>query len=101
MRRRIFLALFSLLVLAGATVAQSPAASAKSSGKYITEVVKKVNHDMPSGKRAAFVWVLGKKDRLAPVVVKTGITGPDYTEVLAGDLKEGQIIVAGLRAEGS
>jgi HlyD family secretion protein len=65
------------------------------------EFIKKVNQDMPAGKRALFVWLLDKKDKLTPVVVRTGIAGPDGTEILEGDLKEGQIVITGLRDGGS
>ena len=65
------------------------------------EFIKKVNQDMPAGKKASFVWLLEKKDKLTPIVVKTGIASPDYTEILEGDLKEGQIVITGLRGDGS
>jgi HlyD family secretion protein len=65
------------------------------------EFIKKVNQDMPAGKKASFVWLLEKKDKLTPVVVRTGIAGPDYTEILEGGLKEGQIVITGLRGDGS
>src|SRR6266540_3198845 len=43
------------------------------------------------------VWVLDDKTKkLRPVQIRTGITDGHYTEVVAGDLKEGDNIVVGL-----
>jgi HlyD family secretion protein len=47
------------------------------------------------GKKIPFVWVLGPKKQLTPVLIKTGITDNVYTEVISGDLKEGDVIVTG------
>jgi HlyD family secretion protein len=47
------------------------------------------------GKKATFVWVQGTNKKLTPVLIKTGITDSVYTEVLSGDLKEGDVIVTG------
>ena len=47
------------------------------------------------GKRIPFVWVQGPNKKLTPVLITTGITDNVYTEVVSGDLKEGDIIVTG------
>jgi HlyD family secretion protein len=47
------------------------------------------------GKKATFVWVQGTNKKLTPVLIKTGITDSVYTEVLSGDLREGDVIVTG------
>lgn len=47
------------------------------------------------GKKIPFVWVQGPNKKLTPVLITTGITDNVYTEVVSGDLKEGDIIVTG------
>lgn len=47
------------------------------------------------GKRIPFVWVQGPNKKLTSVLIKTGITDNVYTEVVSGELKEGDVIVTG------
>lgn len=44
------------------------------------------------------VWVLGADGKPAPIEVKTGINDGNQTEVLEGDLKEGQEVIIGTNA---
>ncbi|RLE02400.1 MAG: efflux RND transporter periplasmic adaptor subunit [Candidatus Aminicenantes bacterium] len=46
----------------------------------------------------AMVWVLEEGHKLRPVPVKTGVTGDEYTEIVRGDLKEGDEVVIGTGA---
>jgi HlyD family secretion protein len=46
--------------------------------------------------RGPRVWILGEDGRLRPVSVTLGITDGSYTEVVSGDLREGQPVVVGL-----
>lgn len=47
------------------------------------------------GKKIPFVWVQGPNKKLTPVLITTGITDNVYTEVVSGDIKEGDVIVTG------
>jgi HlyD family secretion protein len=47
------------------------------------------------GASSGKVWVLGADGKPAPVEVKTGINDGNQTEVLEGDLKEGQEVIVG------
>jgi HlyD family secretion protein len=49
-----------------------------------------------AGKKVTFVWVQGAKGKLTQVLIQTGITDNVYTEVVSGDLKEGDRIVTGM-----
>jgi len=46
----------------------------------------------------AMVWVLEEGHKLRPMPVKTGVTGDEYTEIVRGDLKEGDEVVIGTGA---
>lgn len=46
-------------------------------------------------KRIPFVWVEGPKNKRIPVLIQTGITDNVYTEIVSGELKEGDRIVVG------
>jgi len=46
-------------------------------------------------RRIPFVWIQGPNKKLIPVLIKTGITDNVYTEIVSGDLKEGDIVVTG------
>ncbi len=50
----------------------------------------------PQTPRAQTVWILGANKKLTPVEIRTGITDGHYTEVVSGNLKPGDNIVAGL-----
>jgi HlyD family secretion protein len=51
----------------------------------------------PAQKKAQTVYVLGADSKLTPVQVKTGITDGHYTQVLSGDLHEGDKVVVGMQ----
>ena len=42
------------------------------------------------------IWLLDAENKLKPVQIRTGITDGHYTEVVGGDLKEGDNVVVGL-----
>jgi HlyD family secretion protein len=42
------------------------------------------------------VWVLKNDGSIAPVSVHTGITDRTYTEIVSGDLKDGDVVIDGL-----
>ena len=48
-------------------------------------------------KKAQTVYVLGADSKLKPVEVKTGITDGHYTQVLSGDLHEGDKVIIGMQ----
>jgi HlyD family secretion protein len=43
----------------------------------------------------AMVWVLAERHKLRPVPVKTGVSGDEYTEIIWGDLREGDEVIIG------
>ena len=49
-----------------------------------------------TGKRGAIVWTEGAEGRLVPVDIETGASDGNRTEVIAGDLREGEPVVVGL-----
>jgi HlyD family secretion protein len=51
------------------------------------------------GGRTHTVWVLGEDRRPRPVVVGLGITDGAYSEVVEGDLREGQAVIVGMVAK--
>jgi hypothetical protein len=42
------------------------------------------------------VWVEGPDGKLAVVLVMPGVTDNSFTEVVWGDLKEGQLVITGI-----
>jgi HlyD family secretion protein len=68
-------------------------------GKTKEEDVDTEDDDLPPAKRppkARYVWIIDG-DLLAAVKVVTGLTDKKYTELVSGDLKEGQTLVTGLK----
>ena len=53
----------------------------------------------PASRRAGRVWVLGGDGRLAAVSVTPGVTDGTWTEVVRGDLRQGQDVVVGVESE--
>jgi HlyD family secretion protein len=49
----------------------------------------------------ARVWYEDENGRLRMVFIRTGVTDNIYTEITAGDLKEGQEVITGENASGS
>jgi HlyD family secretion protein len=47
-------------------------------------------------KRPQTVYILGADNKLKAVEIRTGITDGHYTQIVSGDLKEGDNIVIGL-----
>jgi HlyD family secretion protein len=60
------------------------------------ELVKNAGRDLLAGQSPSIVWTLDKKGNLTPVPIKTGLAGPDFTEIVGGDLREGQAVVTGV-----
>jgi HlyD family secretion protein len=48
-----------------------------------------------TGRRPSMVWYLGKSGKLEVAFIRPGVTDNTYTEMLRGDLKEGQEIIVG------
>ena len=48
--------------------------------------------------QTAQVWIEDKNGKPFPVFIKPGVTDNTYTEVVWGDLKEGQLVITGLQA---
>jgi HlyD family secretion protein len=48
------------------------------------------------GVRSQAVYVLQPDKKMKPVTIKTGITDGAFTEVVSGDLKEGDQVVTGI-----
>jgi HlyD family secretion protein len=42
------------------------------------------------------VWILDKNEQLTPVLLRTGVSDDNYTEVKWGNLVEGQLVITGL-----
>jgi hypothetical protein len=47
-------------------------------------------------RRAVMVWIEDKGGKLMPVFIRTGVTDNMFTEIVRGDLKEGQLVITGL-----
>lgn len=62
----------------------------------MAEFVRDASKKQPEGQRPPIVWTLDKKGNLAPLAIKTGLAGSDFTEVVDGDLREGQSVVIGV-----
>jgi HlyD family secretion protein len=45
------------------------------------------------GKKPPVVWTLNKKKQLVPILVATGLSDANYTEILRGGLKKGQKVI--------
>ncbi len=41
------------------------------------------------------VWIEDENRKLKPIFVRTGVTDNSYTEILSGELKEGQLVIVG------
>ncbi|MFP4082398.1 MAG: efflux RND transporter periplasmic adaptor subunit [Candidatus Aminicenantes bacterium] len=50
-------------------------------------------------KDISFVWIEIQQGKLRPVFIKTGVTDNTYTEVVRGDLEEGQEVITGMGPE--
>lgn len=60
---------------------------------------EKTGPDQSAGQKKARVWIQAAGGELTPVMIKTGITDDINTEVIEGDLKEGEIVLAGLEVD--
>jgi HlyD family secretion protein len=49
----------------------------------------------------ARVWIEDENGQLKMVFIRKGVTDNSYTEVVSGDLKEGQLVITGENTEGS
>jgi len=47
-------------------------------------------------KQVSRVWIEDENGKLKPVFIKTGVTDNSYTEVVGGNLKEGQEVITGI-----
>ncbi len=54
-----------------------------------------------AARRPSVVWFLDEKGKLSPAFIRPGVTDNTYTEVVRGDLKEGQLIIVGYESGGS
>ncbi|UCE05205.1 MAG: hypothetical protein JSW07_16520, partial [bacterium] len=50
------------------------------------------------GRQLPTVWVEDKKGKLKPFTLITGVTDDNYTEVVRGNLKQGQIVITGVES---
>ncbi len=50
----------------------------------------------PRMKQPSRVWVQDQFGKLSIIFLKPGVTDSNYTEILKGDLKEGQLVITGL-----
>jgi len=41
------------------------------------------------------IWIEDEKGKLRPIFLKAGVTDNTYTEIIRGDLKEGQLVITG------
>lgn len=46
------------------------------------------------------VWIKDENGKIRPVFIKPGVTDNNYTEVVRGDLKEGQLVITGIESRG-
>jgi HlyD family secretion protein len=68
----------------------------ETSGHPSGEAAEKKDAAAPHGKKPMYVWVIDGS-QLAAVEIVIGLTGKSYTEIVSGDLKEGQEVVTGLQ----
>jgi HlyD family secretion protein len=54
-----------------------------------------------TGRRPSMVWYLDKSGKLEVAFIRPGVTDNTYTEMLRGDLKEGQEIIVGMDLGGN
>lgn len=47
-------------------------------------------------KNIARVWIENEEEKLRPIMIRTGVTDNTYTEVIWGNLKEGQQVITGM-----
>ncbi|MBM3284274.1 MAG: efflux RND transporter periplasmic adaptor subunit [Candidatus Aminicenantes bacterium] len=52
------------------------------------------------GRRPSTVWFLGEKGKLSIAFIRPGVTDNTYTEIVRGDLKEGQPVIVGYESSG-
>ncbi len=50
------------------------------------------------GRRPSMVWYLDEQQKLNVAFIRPGVTDNTYTEILRGDLKEGQEVIIGLQS---
>ena len=92
---RMAAALSALLAIASPAAAQSIAERAAPA----TDTARATYDQMPSGQgprgtaRAGRVWIVGADGKPQAVTLQLGITDGTQTEVLRGDLKEGQEVI--------
>ncbi len=85
-----------------------------SGGEVQTEAVRKVQQPLTPGKKSGFlmgqkifdssvsmVWALDPNNKLRPIMVKTGVQGDDFTEVVSGRLEEGMKVITGENSSAS
>jgi HlyD family secretion protein len=48
--------------------------------------------------QAPRVWILDKTGKLSMALIRTGVSDTSYTEIVRGDLKEGDVVVTGTEA---
>ena len=63
----------------------------------MTEFIRNAAKGQAEGESPRIVWRLEKNGAVTPVVIKTGLAGPRETEVVRGDIQEGQTVVTGER----
>ena len=47
-------------------------------------------------KRISRVWIEDANGKLKPVFLRAGVTDNNFTQVVSGDLKEGQLVIIGV-----
>ncbi len=52
------------------------------------------------GRRPSTVWTVDEKGKLSVIFIRPGVTDNTYTEVVRGDLKEGQLVIVGYESGG-
>ncbi len=69
--------------------------------RFIPPQSSLIEEDSNDLKNGPMVWTLLNNGRLKPVVVETGISDDEFTQILGGDLKNGQVIVIGATQKGN
>jgi HlyD family secretion protein len=63
----------------------------------MTEFIRNAAKGQAEGESRRIVWRFEKNGAVTPVLIKTGLAGPRETEVMGGDIQEGQTVVTGER----
>jgi HlyD family secretion protein len=80
------------------TVKRGGATLDASSGQRRAQAFARTGFDSRSAqsRQPSRVWIEDEEGKLRPVFIRTGVTDNSYTEIVRGNLKEGQLVLIGI-----